>query len=148
MKIPLRVMISPVGRPDVYKSLACAEEFMSRLLASETAKEIANECRVEVVGYTPLHESKLHRAMGFSHTAENFYMFSCWEQDRGGKARKVQTFDCLAGKNGAAEFNGNVARSWKESGGEKTEEVAGIHILYQNGLPIKKLWIEAERRST
>jgi hypothetical protein len=147
MKIPLEVIINPTGKPDVYKSLERAEEFLLRLLNSETSRELARECQIEAPRYIPSHPVKLHRALGFSHASEKTHSFSCWEQIEGEVAREVGVFTCLAGKNGAAEHNGNVAREWKQSGGEKAEEEAGIHLLYRNGRIVKRLWIETNRRT-
>ena len=147
MKIVLATTISPTENLDVYKSLDRVEEFLSRLLSSETAKELARECKIEEPSYTP-SSSKLHRALGFSWASGKEYSFSCWEQEAGSIATKVRELGCLAGRNGAAEHNGGVARAWKQSGGEKIEEEAGVHRLYRNGQLLKTLWIEAERRSS
>ena len=111
MKIPLRVTITPTGKPAVYESLDRAEEFIRRLLASETATELALECKVELLGYTPAHQSKLYRAMGFSHVSDATHTFSCWEQEEGRKARKLGDFTALAGRNGAAEQIATVRRT-------------------------------------
>jgi hypothetical protein len=146
MKIPLQVTITPVGKPDVYKSLDRAEKFIAQLLASETARELAKEFQVEVQSYAPSNPKKLYRALGLSQASDETHLFSCWEQEAGGRTRKVGVFDALAGRNGAAEYNGNIARDWKLSGGKTVEEDAGIHLLYRNGQFVKRLWIEAERK--
>lgn len=147
MKIPIQITITPTGKPDVYESLKRAEEFMSRLLASETAHNLARQCKIETPKYTPTQEGrKIYAALGFCRADEETHTFSCWEQAAGGLARKVQTFDALAGQNGAAKFNGDKARAWKQSGDEWVEEDAGIHLLSRNGQLVKVLWIEAERR--
>ena len=148
MKIPLYVTISPIGKPNVYLSLKRSEEFMQQLLASETAQNLARQLQIETQQYTPAGDGrKLYVALGFPYATPETHSFSCWEEeDR--KASKLGDFDAFAGRNGAAEFNGNRALDWVRQGGKCVEDNAGIHLLYSGNQIVKRLWIEADRRSS
>ena len=140
MEIRLEVSITPTKKPlSVYPSLECAESFLKRLLETDEAKRLAQECQVELPIYSPT-ASKLHRGLGFAAQTGGNHLFCCWEQEAGKQAHLVQEFDDLTP---AALASGNAA---KDYGGKRVEDQAGIHLVYQNGHLVKTFWIETRRR--
>lgn len=139
MKVCLEVNINPVKKLSVYPSLERAEEFLMRLLASDEAKRLAKECRVEL----PIYEQiapKLHRGLGFARQSNGDHVFCCWEQEAGGLPQKTAEFDDLTP---TAIASGKAADT---VGGQRREEQAGIHLVYRDGELVKTFWLETCRR--